>query len=57
MDKDQQRRAVRVSDLTEKEMAMITAAEVPTEFDYEVDEGDQSEARQQFPIRDTKTPQ
>ena len=54
----QQRRAVPVSDLTEEEIAMIAAAEVPDEFGYEIDdiERDQSEVRQQLPIKNTETP-
>ena len=54
----QERRAVRVSDLTEKEITLIAAAEVPAEFCYEIDdiERDQSEVRHQLPKKDTKTP-
>ena len=59
MEKGQERRAVRVSDLSEEEIAMIADAEIPAEFDYGIDdiEGcNQSGSRQQLTKKDTKTP-
>ena len=58
MKKGQDRRAVRVEHMTEEEIAMIAAAEVPSEFGYEIDdiERDHPEVRHKLPVKDTETP-